>query len=152
MELPADRRQVMPDRLSDDPAVPNLEEPEHPVADPSPSATDIERAAGDPTLPRVLVDDEVRAVLAPDGNVALVDDRGQPFPVPASNRVAAQDGALGGADDVVHDRIGHQSEEAFEIGVMLGTQLAVDDPIELRSGIVIGLRLGRHAAHHVPGH
>src|ERR1035437_2093410 len=110
-ELPGDGREVVPDRLPHDPAISDLEKPEHAVADPSAVAVDVEGVAGQPTVPGMLVEDEVLAVQPSNGNVALVDRRGQELLVTAPDCGEAVHGAVRGADDVGHDRVSHRGED-----------------------------------------
>ena len=143
-ELSPDRRKVIPHGLPHDPAIPDLQEPEHAVAQPSPAAVDVEGAADEPAGPDVLVDDEVAPVPSADRFVALMDRGGKHVGISASDRLASLDRVVGQADDVVNDGLGHRSEDGLEVAVVLGPQLRIDEPIKVRPCVVRAVLTGPH--------
>jgi hypothetical protein len=143
-ELPPDRREVVPDGLPDDPAVADLQEPEHAVTQSPPVTIDLEGPAGQTALPDVLVEDEVVAVQPSSGNVALMDRGRQLVAIPAPDSLEALDRVASRADLVVDDGIGHLSEDPVDIAVVLRAQLVFNKPIEVDPPVINTIFLGLH--------
>ncbi len=93
-------------------------------------AIEVERAAGQPAGPDVLIEDEVRPVQPAERHVALVDRRCQQVVIATSDRVLPLDRVVKRADQVMDDGVGHRRDDRLDIAVMFGTQLSVDEPIE----------------------
>lgn len=131
MELPAYRSKVIPHGLPDDPAVADLQKPEHAVTQSPPVTIDLEGPACQAALPYVLVEDEVDAIQPSSGNVALMDRGCQLVAVPAPDSLEPLDRVVGGANLVVDDGIGHVTEDPVDVAVVLRAQLVFNKPIEV---------------------
>jgi len=143
-ELLADRRQVVPDGLADDPAVLDLEQPEDAIAQPAAATVDVEGTAGQATGPDVFVDHEAPAVAAADREVDFVDSGREELAVALPNSFESLDRAVGQADDFVHDARGHRGEDPVDIAVVFRTELPVDEPIKVGAVVRIEVVELRH--------
>jgi len=146
-ELLPDCRQVVPDRFPDDPAVVDLQQPEHAMAQLPAVPVDVERTARQATRPDVLIEDEVLPVSPSDRDVALVDRDREEVAVAVPDRPEPVDRLVGQADDLVDDCVRHRREDPLDVAVVFRAQLPVYETIQVGASVRIEVLRGVHVPH-----